>query len=42
MTPLIAIQLMGLHYKLKSGKAATGVSTGAKDEIIEIQEVWYA
>ena len=41
LTPLIAVQLMGLHYRVKDRGRAKSQST-AKDEIIEISEVWYA
>lgn len=41
LTPLIAVQLMGLHYRVKDRGRAKSQSI-AKDEIIEISEVWYA
>ncbi len=41
LTPLIAVQLMGLHARLKAGKAAAAVPA-MSDEIIELEEAWYA
>ena len=41
LTPLIAVQLMGLHFNVKDrGRAA--VESAAEDEIIEFVEDWYA
>ena len=42
LTPLIAIQIMGLNYKIKMKSAAHRVAVGASDGIVEFKEAWYA
>ncbi len=42
LTPLIAIQIMGLHYRLKVSKTETKPAIAADEGIIEFQEGWYA
>ncbi len=41
LTPLIAVQLMGLHFNVKD-RGRTAVESAAEDEIIEFVEDWYA
>ena len=39
MTPLIAVQIMGLKYKLKTKKVPSAEAANVSDEIIEFEEV---
>lgn len=42
LTPLIAIQIMGLHYKVKTSTEEKKEKVRREDKIVVLEEAWYA